>query len=255
MNAQTEGSRAPGAEAACSSRQTADAFARRAYWLLPLVVALGVALHAPSLTIGFVGDDYTHQFILEKGSAHTSLRPWDLYDFGAYPSPEETRSIWWENGGLPWWTQPDWKLRFFRPLTSLTIWLDHSLHGTWAPGYKLTSLIWYTALLILVYALYRVLDLPKGTALLALALFAVAECSLKPVGWVANRNSLLAVFFMAASVMALSRHRRWGSGPAVAGALALASLACLAKESGIAGFALLLVYLLWSRRRADARCR
>ena len=135
MNARTEESQTPDAEAADSSRQTPDAFARHAYWLLPLVVALGVAWHAPSLTIGFVGDDYTHQFILERGSAHTSLRPWNLYDFGTHPYPWETRSIWWENGGLPWWTQPDWKLRFFRPLTSLTIWLDHTLYGDWAPGY------------------------------------------------------------------------------------------------------------------------
>ena len=215
-------------------------------WLLLIVVGCAVALHAPSLLIGFVGDDYTHQFILQGKWDHPNMRPWNLYDFGTYPL--DTHSAWWNEGALPWWTDSDWKLRFFRPLASLTIWLDHTVYGDWVPGYKLTSLFWYAALLLVIYGLYRAFELSQGTALLAVALFAVAECSLMPVGWVANRNSLIAVLFMAASVLAVSRRRTWGYVPALVAALALAALACLAKEGGIAAFAMIVLYLVWARR-------
>ena len=213
---------------------------RQICWLL-LVVALGLALHLPSLCIGFVGDDYIHQFILEGAWEHPSLHPWSLYDFGT--RPRHVQSVWWENGVLPWWTQPDWKLRFFRPLTSVTIWLDHLLFHTWAPGYKLTTLLGYTGLLLLLYPLYRAFNLSSRTALLAILLFASVDCSLMPVGWVANRNSLLVVLCMVASLLVLCRYRQWGAAPALALALLLAVLACTAKESGIAAFALIVVYL------------
>jgi hypothetical protein len=115
---------------------------RRWLWLVPF----GLALHLPTLGMGFFTDDYSHQIILQ-GAEHPTLRPWSLYDFGGVPAPDEPGR---QFGFFPWWTSPDWKIRFFRPLTSLTLWLDHFLFGRWSVGYHLTSLAWFAGILILI---------------------------------------------------------------------------------------------------------
>ena len=97
-----------------------------------LVVAIGVALNLLSLGWGFFCDDYGHQAILRGHDTHPNLRPWNLYDFGNAPAPGDDV---FEFGTFPWWTSSDWKARFLRPVTSLTLWLDHTLFGSWAPGW------------------------------------------------------------------------------------------------------------------------
>src|SRR5262245_1582951 len=94
------------------------------------VVLLGLLLHAPSLWWGFCADDYGHQVVRRGAAGQSTMRPWNLYDFGAAPAPGEVN---YENGAFPWWTDSDWMVRFLRPLTSLSLWLDHAVFGDWAP--------------------------------------------------------------------------------------------------------------------------
>lgn len=206
---------------------------RRLPWLA-LVVAAGVALHAPSLRTGFYVDDYVHQLALE---GELALEPWALYDFGSaadWTSPED------DGGSLPWWTSPDWRIRFFRPLSSLALWLEHATFGRWAPGYHLASLTLHALLLVLVHAWMCALGLARGPALGALALFAASGATLVPVGWIANQNALLEVLLTTAAALVARRGRGTAS---VAVALALAAGAVLAKESGVA--ALVLLAWIW----------
>jgi len=215
--------------------------------MLLLIVAGAVALHLPSVFQGFWADDETHQIAL-RGDAPFPKPPWwNLYDFG------ETADWTTADGeveGVPWWTSPDWKIRFFRPLTSATLALDHTLFGDWAIGYHLTSYAWYAALLLLVHSLYRSLGLDAGAALLALALYAATNGATLPVGWPANRNSVLALLGVVAAVrVAIGRGTIFRPAAAMLAA-GLACLACLGKESGVLAFALLALGFGLTARRA-----
>ncbi len=213
--------------------------------LAALIILVGLALQLPSLGSGFFTDDYSHQLVLDGVFQNSTLRPWSLYDFGSFPQPGERTH---EVGGVPWWTSPDWSVRFFRPLTSLTLWLDHALYGKRASGYHLSSLLWYAGLLVLLYFLYRQLRLPEPAPLLAVALFCAGGSTVFPVAWPANRNTLLEVFFTVASLLVLTRYRVWGRNRTLLAALSLAALGALSKASGITAFVIIALYLLIDTR-------
>ena len=56
--------------------------------MLPvLIIVLGVALHAHSLTWGFLYDDFIHQSIFRYPDTFQGMQPWDVYDYGWQPQP------------------------------------------------------------------------------------------------------------------------------------------------------------------------
>lgn len=215
-------------------------------WLFAIVLT-GVAVHAPGLWMGFYVDDHVHQLALD---GELPLSPLGLYDFGEradWLAAEELGS------GFPWWTAAGWKARFLRPIASATLWLDHALYGRWALGYHLTSLLWFALVLLLAHALYRALGLGVLASRLAVALLAVSGSTALPVGWIANRNSLVALAFLLLGVLCVARRAVPRSGDVLAG-YACALCAALSKESGIVGFLLVALAALWpgpSERAAE----
>ena len=215
-------------------------------WWLPVVVVLGLALHLPSLGLGFWADDYVHQLVLDGDLRTTHLRPSSVYDFG---DAADWQSLGEDAATRIWWTSPDWKIRFLRPLSSLALRAEHALLGGWAPGYHVMSLAWYAACLLLAHGVYRAIDIPPRAAVLATALWATTNGSALPVGWIANRNTVEATALTLAAVLVAARTRRlrW-----VALSLALASAACAAKESGVVAFPLVGAVLLLRARGGGA---
>lgn len=207
---------------------------------LALVLLAGLLVQLPTLAVGFFADDYVHQLVLAEDAPPSPVPRWNLYDFGSAEAWAEFGS---ERASLPWWTASNWKIRFFRPLTSLSLALDHALWGARPIAYHATNLALWLALLALVWRLFRRLGLAPRTAVLALFVFALSDASAVPVGWIANRNSLFEALFATGALLAVLRGR--------AGlALALALAAAFSKESG--AFALLLVALV-SVRHGRAR--
>jgi hypothetical protein len=203
---------------------------------LAFVLLLGLALQLPSLGVGFFADDYVHQLVLADTGGTLPIPRWSLYDFG---SAAEWAELEGERGALPWWTASDWKIRFFRPLTSLSIWADHALWGGNALGYHATNLALWLALLVLAHRLYLAFGLERGGATLALFVFVLSDASSVPVGWIANRNSLLEALGAAAATWAALRGRAWL-------ALGFALAAALSKESGALALPLV-AWILWHR--------
>jgi len=212
------------------------------------VFLLGVLVQLPTLGVGFFADDYVHQLALEDESGLVPMPRWNLYDFR---SAGDWEAFGQERGAFPWWTSADWKVRFFRPLTSLSLWLDHALFADWAPGYHATSFFLWIALLLLVHRLFLALELPPRAALLGLLLFVLSDASSVPVGWIANRNSLLEALGSTAALLLVLRGRGVPGPGAIAGALAAATAAALSKESGALAFVLIAV-ALWMRGRSSA---
>jgi hypothetical protein len=198
---------------------------------------LGLYLQWPSLEGGFRSDDYV-QWAMLQGLFTTARSQFDLFDF-ASGHPADYRALV-DFGYLPFWTVPALRLRMLRPLSSALIALDHRLFGAQPFFHHLHSLLWFGFLL---FAAGRLLwrSLPPRAASLALLLFAAGPCHTLPVGWLANRSTLIASSFglLAVELFVHGRSLRQRIGCAL-----LASLALAAGEYALATLAYGIAYAL-----------
>jgi len=186
---------------------------------------LALLLTLSSLWVGLQFDDYLHQQTLQ-----TTLDPLaiaqTLFNFQPYNPPKTLALI--EKGILPWWSNPTMHLAFWRPLSALTHWLDYQLWPHIPEAMHAHSLIWFGLMLWSVGKVYsrftvvhnkctvkKYTNLPYGWVdewitkkglLLALWLYALDDAHGFVVGWLANRNVLIATFF---GMLTLWSYHRW----------------------------------------------
>ncbi len=208
------------------------------------IVALGLVLMSPALTVGFATDDHIHRVLSREAPEVSGLssRPLDLFVF-ANGSPDDNHALM-DEGVFPWWTAETAKLAFFRPLSSLTHALDHALWPESAALAQAHGLLWFAGSLLALWALYRRLFAEGWVAALALLLYAVDDARGPTVGWIANRNATVALTFAVLAMVMHVRARReaWRLGRFLAPLLLAASL--LAGESALAITAYLFAYAL-----------
>lgn len=219
-------------------------------WVPLVVIVLGVAWHLPALRLGFLADDWGQQLTLEQPIAGSTMQPWSLYDFGSRATLVETFG---DDSVLPWWTDPEWKARFFRPLTSVVLWGESELFGRDGPARHALGLLGQAAFLALAWRFFLALGLGRGLALLALAVLACEDGSQMSVGWLANRNSLLEGLACAGALWVALLARERGGGARFGLALGLGALAFGAKESGLAAW--FACVFLWVRAPVPAARR
>lgn len=198
-------------------------------------------MSVPSLGAGFILDDWVQRSVVKGALSHTSK--WSLFNFGGGDPERLTRSI--AQGPLPWFTLPELKLRFLRPLSSALIVLDTTLFGDVAWPQHLHSSLWYLALTAVALALYR--RVTPGVAVLAGVLFALDDAHVIPVMWLANRNALVAVTFAWLGLLAHLRWREQGWRPGAWLSAALFALGLSAGETGVGAMAYVLAYELVGR--------
>jgi len=128
---------------------------------------------------------------------------------------------------------------FFRPLVSLTVWVDYSIWGLNPLGYHITNSIAYVLCVFLVFLIAR--EIVPGAALLCGILFAALPIHAEAVYWVSGRTDLLATMFFAAAFLLHLRGRLLLT-------LLLFSLALLCKESAIVFPFVILAYDLFTGR-------
>src|SRR3569623_1369545 len=158
-----------------------------------IVILVGLGLAAPCLTADFTADDHLHRVVQREdaGIAGLRSRPMDLFVF-ADGDPRTNAEL--RDGGLfPWWTAPDLKLAFFRPITSATHAIDHLLWPDSAPAQLAHNLVWRAIVLVLVWGFYRRFIAMRWIAVLALALYALDDARGPVVGWIATRSALVAL--------------------------------------------------------------
>jgi hypothetical protein len=83
-----------------------------------MLLALG------TLSAGFILDDYAFVGWLE-GTSPRRVTPFDLYEFASGERAENFEMV--RRGPWPWWTDLDFKIRFFRPLSSALLFIDHAV--------------------------------------------------------------------------------------------------------------------------------
>ena len=222
------------------------------------IIVIGMLLTAPALWGGFAQDD--HFFLmLFKGSPGLDGAPSSPLDTFSFWKGEPThRSELLERGLFPWWTADDWRISFWRPLSSLSLWIDFQLFGERAWVMHLHSLLLYGLLGILVMLLYRRFIAVPWVAGLALLLFMVDSGHALPVAWLSQRNSLQALIFGILTLLAHDRWRRLDGRWYPHGFLALLCLALglLSGEATVSVGAYLFAYALFldpASTRDDAR--
>jgi hypothetical protein len=223
-----------------------------------VIAVIGIALVLPSLGDRLVLDDHVLALLLRDESGIRGLRsnPLDLFRFTT-GDPKVNRELMDEGALLPWWSDERHLNAFLRPLSSLTHWLDFRLWPNSPMLMHLHSILWYGALLLVVAYLYRAMALhsrsPGWLCGFAFLLFALDDAHGPTVGWIANRNALVATTFALLALCAHhgSRSRNWRPG-AYLGPL-LFACGLLAGESAVAVFGFLLAYALLIDRGSIAR--
>ncbi len=141
----------------------------------------------------------------------------DLFSFVGHSAGNTLEQM--NVGVLPWWTDPDVKLAFWRPLSALTHLVDWALWPRSPALMHAHSLAWFALALVAVAAFYRRFFAAFGgeqegalagaapwAAGLATLLYAIDDAHGPAVGWIANRNAMVAV---AAAMPVMLLHDRW----------------------------------------------
>ena len=131
---------------------------------------LAAALAFPFCFVGIFADDYFQQLAVERFPL-LPVKPYDLFTF-AWGDPSILQPII-EHGWYSWWTLPELKFSFLRPLTCALANLDAVLFGRNFFFHHLHSVAWYVGLVAVVTAvLRRALGVSTAIAALAAILFA-----------------------------------------------------------------------------------
>lgn len=213
--------------------------------LLLWIGLVSLVLMLPALSAGFMLDDYPHrltfwpQFRIPGGP----LGDWDLFRF---QGPDRSYFQHHLNQGLwPWWTTPNLRLAFFRPISSLHHALDYRLWPEAAWLMHLESMLLFLAIVVVLGTLYQTLLGFTLAAGLAVLMFAVDDAHSMVVMWIANRNALWAVLFGFLALLCFIRYRN-GTFPSgrFLGPLCLL-LGLLSGETAVGTAAYLFAYVLW----------
>ena len=227
---------------------------------------LAVLITLPALRHGLLIDDLTHRAhlldparkgeplrnsgIMPENASRLSAAMANLFVF--LPAEKMQWAI--HNGHLPWWTYEGCKAAFWRPLTSLSLWLDYQLYPDWPAMMRIHSLLWFAAAILLLTILYRRLMGPTWIAGLAALLYVLDENTYITVALIAHRNSLMALVF---GLLGLLAYHRWRSDGWLAGAILAPlclAMSLLSAEAGLGAAAYLAAYALildrskWCRR-------
>jgi hypothetical protein len=197
--------------------------------LILLAVNLGVFL--PSMKGGFLWDD--KYFISENQNLLSPrfLKDFLFSPFGGYSGIDKASR------------RADPSLQFYRPLTSLSYWLDFKIWGLNPAGFHLTNILLHFLNSVLVFSLLVNLKLSRAASFMSALLFSVFPLHFENVSWISGRTDLLSFALAALSVIFFLRFmaQKKCLHLALSSLFFLASL--LAKESAILLPALYLIGL------------
>jgi hypothetical protein len=206
---------------------------------LPYLLSTLLAL--PGLFTGFVLDDWMQRGVISR--AFTHVGPWDLFTFATGDPARFWPML--EVGLLPWFSLPELKISFFRPLSAALTHLDVALFGNAPFPAHVHSLLWALVMLAAAQRLYQ--KAVPGLALLAAILFAIDRSHAMPVAWLSNRNSIVATALVTWGLVAhLSWREEGRRSGLVLSMIAWAAALCSA-EAALGALAYVPAYELFGR--------
>ena len=201
-------------------------------WRLLACVSLGVSLCLPALGPERALDDAVIELAL-RGGPFSGLDS-GLFAAFRFASGDAARNRELIDRGvlLPWWSEPELRIAFFRPLSALTHAIDLAC---WPRSPRLMyahSLVWLGLVIAAAARLHGRLERPPRRAFVATLLFAVSPSFGPAVAWLSSRNTLIATCFGICAITAWvsgSRVRAllWLAGALASGEVAVCALAYL----------------------------
>ena len=153
------------------------------------MIAVNLALFLPSMQGDFLWDD--RFFVSENPSL---LGPHFLQRFLTSPfggfSGQDENSV-----------QLDRAMQFYRPVTSLSYWIDLKIWGLNPAGFHLTNIIIQIINCLLLYFVLFELGAGRLISLLSALLFSVFPLHFENVSWISGRTDLLSFLFAVLSVL------------------------------------------------------
>jgi hypothetical protein len=214
----------------------------RARWIILLASTL---LVLPSAGPRLVFDDHL-QALMRTAESRVPGMPYAPFDLFAFARPGPLNDMLIDRGMLlPWWTDRQLLIAFFRPLASLTHVIDGWLWPGSARMMHLHSVAWYALLLGVVSAVYRRFVQPAWLAGAAFLLYAIDDTHGATVSWIANRNAFLASAFGLLALLFHDRWRRQGRGTLAMLAFGSFVLGLLAGEAAIGACGYIAAYALF----------
>ncbi|HYB70123.1 MAG TPA: hypothetical protein VEH80_05620 [Candidatus Bathyarchaeia archaeon] len=197
-----------------------------ARWAAALAVGLAAAAtYAATLGYDLVWDD---TLLIQQS--------WRLHHWSQLPSLLLSQ----------FWSEVGEASRYYRPLTTLTFFLDVQVWGLQPLGFHLTNVLAHVAVTLAVLAVARRVTRGEPAAVIAALAFALLPLHAESVSFVSGRTDVLATLFFLLALLAYDRGRdRARSGRAFiwpVASLGAYLLALLAKEVAIT---LPAVLLLW----------
>jgi hypothetical protein len=225
-------------------------------WKLALALgALGFVLALASLNAGLSSIDDLGQraFIVDHLQGHGDAKRawWDVYTFldGDIGQVVGSMDAW----ASHWWTWPGLKIRFLRPVAAATLYLDYGLFGDRHWLAHLHSALWYFAACFSITLLLLRLSRNRAAAVLAASLYAVDDAHAAMISWLACRNALIAVTFVALSLVAYVHARQRESLQWLAWSVAGLALALLSAEAAVSAIPMFVAYAAFLDRGRPAR--
>lgn len=210
---------------------------------LPIVLAcVAMVLVTGSVGTGLQFDDY----ILRHKLLNSHLWPNEfsvimgLFAFGTGDPGQIQQGM--ELGMVPWWTYEKLRVAFFRPIAAMTHWLDFKLWPFKPSLMHIHSLLWFGGLISTAALVYRRFMAPLWVAGLAALFYAIDDAHGIPVGWLSNRNAMIAAVFGFLTLVVHHRWRveRWNAGAVLGPLLFLIGL--LSSEAALGAGSYLLSY-------------
>jgi hypothetical protein len=201
--------------------ELADAlpFRRREWLAIAGLYAATLLAYWPSLSVGFVADDYAHILTVSKADASFV---WSLF---TVPAAD----------------------RFFRPLGMISYLIDFQWAAFSPFRWHLAAVLLHGVNTVLVYALCRALGLAAVWALFGAAFFGLHASRPEAVTWVAARFDLVATLFVLVAMLLFLAHARRPSLARLLLVLIATICGLLSKESAYVLPLMLAVIVLFRR--------
>ena len=224
-----------------------------------LVLVCSVILLSPSVFMGFSTDDYFLRAITLQDHAVPKLPDSPLDAFAFVRNDAEGLRLQVDTGLLPWWTHPQLRIAFMRPLTGLTHWFDFHYFPNSPWLMHVHNIVWYGILCLVILLFYRrffgafwcapVSNKRRIKAAgVAALLYALDDARGMGVGWISNRNASIAAICALGTLLLHDRWRQhgWQQGSFLAPCCFAVGL--LAGEAALAVCGYLAAYALFIDR-------
>lgn len=208
-----------------------------------LCAAIALVLSIPSTFGGLQADDWWHRIVLhQRDLVSPPEMPPPLLFFRAFPGHPQFVAWAIDRGIGAWWTEPTLLLSFFRPITAATHVVDYALWPDSPWMMHAHSALWLALSCFLAAKIHRRILGGGWVGGLAALLFAVDPTHGLDVGWIAQRNTLVAAAFgFCALLLHVHARRDRSRVAAVLSPIALGA-ALLSGEAGLGILGFLLAF-------------